>query len=126
MVKYDVKMVIVIRRDLNMRKGKMCAQAGHASLMFVRDYLLKGRKIDEDSIVGQWLFRSQAKIVVGCDDEKQLNDLVQKARNQGLMVHVVTDAGNTEFHGEPTVTCAALGPARKDQLDKITGDLKLL
>jgi peptidyl-tRNA hydrolase len=32
MIMYSTKQVIVIRTDLNMRKGKMCAQAAHASM----------------------------------------------------------------------------------------------
>ena len=29
---YNTKMIIVMRRDLKMRKGKIAAQAGHAAI----------------------------------------------------------------------------------------------
>ena len=127
-MEYDVKMVIVIRRDLNMRKGKMCAQAGHASLMFIRNILATKQPLhpSQESLAAKWLFGGQAKIVVGCDDETQLNELVAQAEANDVRVFTVTDAGNTEFHGEPTVTCAAFGPDRTDRIDSITGKLKLL
>lgn len=33
----DIKQVIVMRTDLSMRKGKMCAQAAHASMAFLTE-----------------------------------------------------------------------------------------
>ena len=41
------KQVIVMRTDLNMRKGKMIAQGAHASSWFMVDYLLQGYTIDD-------------------------------------------------------------------------------
>lgn len=127
-MEYDVKMVIVIRRDLNMRKGKMCAQAGHASLMFIRNTLATKQLLhpSQESLAAKWLFGGQAKIVVGCQDEDELNELVVRAEANEVRVFTVTDAGNTEFHGVPTVTCAAFGPDRSDRIDEITKHLKLL
>lgn len=126
-VNYDIKMVIVARRDLNMRKGKLGSQCGHASLAFIQKNLLAGRRaVVGGSIQEEWLFGGQAKIVVACDDEAHLNELVQRARANAIEVNVITDAGNTEFHGEPTVTCAAFGPVHSRYIDPITGGLKLL
>jgi PTH2 family peptidyl-tRNA hydrolase len=39
---------------------------------------------------------------------------------------LITDAGATEFHGVPTHTCCAVGPAWTDEVDAITGALPLL
>jgi peptidyl-tRNA hydrolase len=35
----DVKQLIVMRTDLNMRKGKMIAQGAHASIMWTLDFI---------------------------------------------------------------------------------------
>lgn len=51
-----------------------------------------------------------AKICVRAESETELLDVVAKAREAGLTVHTVTDAGRTEFHGVPTLTCCAIGP----------------
>jgi len=39
---------------------------------------------------------------------------------------VIVDSGLTEFHGVKTKTCLAIGPNKKEDIDKITGSLKLL
>ena len=126
----DTKMVIVMRTDLSMRKGKMMAQAAHAALAF----LLNNNSSKKAAVLrtelskkeATWLFGSQTKIVVGVDSLGALDDIVFKAQVKGIEVNVITDAGRTEFHGVPTVTCAALGPGLIDEIDELTAHLKLL
>lgn len=126
----DVKQVIVVRKDLGMRKGKMCAQVAHASMKFLVDNDEAER--DDELVVrlspdeATWLSGSFAKIVVGIDTEEQLRDLMFRAELADIECHPITDSGRTEFHGVPTLTCAAFGPHDADELDKLTGDLKLL
>lgn len=127
----EVKQVIVVRKDLSMRKGKIAAQVAHASMKFLIDND-ESERADELMVKlstqeAAWLFSgSFTKIVVGVDSEDQLNDLVFQARLEGIEVHKITDAGRTEFNGVPTVTCAAFGPEDSDVLDKLTGNLKLM
>ena len=130
-MEYNVKQVIVIRKDLNMRKGKLAAQTAHASMKFLLDgnqYTAKDKAIKAflTSVEAEWVFGSFAKIVVSCDSEQELLNLIQKAKDSGVLVKEIIDVGNTEFHGIPTLTCAAFGPAKCDTLNKITGNLKLL
>lgn len=126
----DVKQVIVVRKDLNMRKGKVAAQVAHASMKFLVDNDEAERgdelvvKLSPDEAA--WLSGSFAKIVVGVDSEDQLRDLMFKAELAGVECHPIIDSGRTEFHDVPTLTCAAFGPCDADDLDKITGDLKLI
>lgn len=49
-----------------------------------------------------------------------------KAVEAGLEVHLITDSGKTEFHGEPTRTCLVIGPDDAERIDAITGKLQLL
>ena len=138
-----IKQVIVVRKDLNMRKGKMSAQVAHASMMFITKQIMMGQSADlgvvphpmgkiygvglsftEDQM--EWMRNSFAKIVVGVDDELQLLRLIDDAKSEGLVVNHVVDSGKTEFNGVPTLTCAAFGPHDSDRLDRITGALKLL
>jgi peptidyl-tRNA hydrolase len=42
-----------------------------------------------------------------------------------ILAALIRDAGITEFK-EPTITCAAFGPWWSDELDDITGHLKLI
>ncbi len=114
-----MKQMILMRTDLNMRKGKMVSQGAHASLKATIENL-------KDERVREWLLDSFTKITVAVKDESHLFELVNKARNLGIIIAVITDNGRTEFHDEATVTCAALGPDKEDLLDSITKDLKLL
>lgn len=126
----NVKQVIVVRKDLSMRKGKLAAQVAHASMKFLLDNN-EAERGDEVVVKlspaeAMWLTGSFTKVVVGVDSEDALQDLVFKAELEGVEVHRIVDNGQTEFHGVPTLTCAAFGPCEGNILDKITGDLKLL
>jgi len=73
-----------------------------------------------------WLTGAFAKVCCRVDSEEELMEIYDKALEAGLEVHLITDSGRTEFHGEPTNTCLAIGPDEADKIDAITGDLQLL
>lgn len=127
------KQVIVIRKDLNMRKGKMVAQGTHASMgaifqsaQIVRENgkIIQKIEISEDTLL--WFSGKFTKICVSCDSELDLLELQQKAINAGLLNFLVLDAGLTEFGGVPTYTALAIGPGNGDAIDAVTSHLKLL
>lgn len=115
-----MKQIIVIRNDLNMRKGKMVAQGAHASLNGALRY-------QDDRRVKTWLSGAFTKVVVRVDSEEQLYEIAEAAKQADLLVsEVITDSGKTEFHGVATPTAVAIGPDTDDKLQPITGHLKLL
>jgi PTH2 family peptidyl-tRNA hydrolase len=126
------KQVIVVRKDLGMRKGKMIAQGAHASMKVLLD--AGGPTDDHGSYsfsmtlaMAQWIVSGRfAKICVGVTSEAELDDVYARARAAGLPVAMIVDSGKTEFHGVPTKTCCAVGPAWADEVDAITGELTLL
>lgn len=130
----DVKQVIVVRKDLNMRKGKIASQCCHASMKvwFDRMDMLQDEEgfyyqtniLNEDFI--KWKEGLFTKVVVGVESDKPFEHFANQAKKLGIPYAIIEDAGLTEFHGEKTVTCMALGPARSSKINKITGDLKLL
>ena len=113
-----MKQVIILRKDLNMRKGKMVAQGSHASLRATLDNL-------DSQDIKDWLKDGMKKICVSCDSENELRDLHHKAMAAKLPCSIILDAGHTEFK-HPTLTAVAIGPAKDDEIDKITKHLKLL
>ena len=124
--------MIVVRKDLNMRKGKMVAQGAHASLKAILDLMiplpLEGELtlyLEEHPIVKDWMQGLYTKICVSVDSEQELLEVYQKAKDAGLICSLIRDAGLTEFN-EPTLTCCAIGPAYDEDLKPITGNLKLL
>lgn len=133
----DVKQVIVMRKDLGMRKGKMIAQAAHASLAFLTEH---GANLDyapqgESGVVlmkyltpveVEWVKGAFTKICVYVNSEDELLQIHQAALDAGLSSHLITDRGLTEFGGVPTHTCIGIGPAKAQDIDKVTGHLPLL
>lgn len=124
-----IKQVIVMRHDLKMRRGKQIAQGAHASMSFLCRRLQNAGSVSLDEFPEDqqlWLRGSFAKVCCRVDSEEALMDIYQQAVDSGLEVHLITDSGRTEFHGQPTRTCLAIGPADAEKIDAITGDLQLL
>lgn len=123
------KQVIVVRKDLNMRKGKIAGQVGHAAMMFLtKQATIEEQKLTVTLSIPQhdWITNSFTKIVPYVNSEDELRSLIQKAKDSGVVVHECIDNGLTEFKGVPTLTCAAFGPDYPELLDPITGHLPLL
>jgi len=127
-----IKQVIVIRRDLHMRKGKMIAQGAHASLKVFLD-LLKPTGNKGDGFVlslteemQQWIEGDYRKIVLYVQSERELLDIYEQALLERLPCTFIQDHGLTEFQGEKTYTAVAIGPASGKRIDNITGHLPLL
>lgn len=136
----SVKQVIVFRRDLKCRKGKLLAQSGHAAMMFLSEQLRSPEvddnvrifvkdKVQKIVLLTQeqqaWFDGLFTKICLVVDGEAQLRDLYDKAKEAGLTAHMVIDAGLTEFAGVPTLTCIAIGPHEASRLGPVTAGLDL-
>lgn len=132
----DIKQMIVMRKDLNMRKGKIAAQASHASLSAVIKTSLKEGidfELDENnciamrgnSYLANWLKDSFKKVCVYVNSEEELLDIYDQGLENGFIVSLVRDSGLTEFHNVPTCTCLAFEPLPANLIDKITGNLPL-
>jgi PTH2 family peptidyl-tRNA hydrolase len=70
--------------------------------------------------------QGRSKVCCRVDSEEELMQIHDKALGAGLEVHLITDSGRTEFHGQPTRTCLAIGPDEAEKIDAITGHLPLL
>lgn len=116
----ETKMIIVMRKDLNMRKGKMVAQGSHSAVGL--SLWLESNPTDAYK---DWLDSSFKKICVSVNSEADLLAIYQKAVDAGLPAKLITDAGHTEFNGVPTKTCCAI-LGYTNELDPITGELPLL
>ncbi|NLS97488.1 MAG: aminoacyl-tRNA hydrolase [Planctomycetaceae bacterium] len=124
-----IKQVIVMRHDLKMRRGKQIAQGAHASMSFLCRRLQEAGLVTLDDLTETqraWLTGAFAKVCCRVDSEEELMQIYDKALEAGLEVHLITDSGRTEFHGQPTRTCLAIGPDEADKIDAITGHLQLL
>jgi len=119
----DVKQIIVMRKDLKMRRGKEIAQGAHASMVFLAKKALAGEAFTE--VERAWLEGLVTKVCVRVASEEELLALAEAAGKAGIRVEVITDSGKTEFAGVPTRTCLALGPDLASKIDTVTGHLEL-
>ena len=138
---YKSKMMIVMRKDLKMRKGKIAAQAGHACVEAVLMALQKENRLNDieessdgvklncdnkiNTPLSEWFHYGCAKVCVYVDSEAELLDIARIATEKGILTAIITDSGMTEFHGIPTKTCLALEPLPCDIADELTGHLNL-
>ena len=118
-----VKQVIVMRKDLGMRRGKEIAQGAHASMAFIVRKTLQSKGFMPIEVT--WMTGLFTKICVRVNSEAELLAIEREAKAAGLEVHLITDSGKTEFNGVPTPTCLAIGPDLAARIDKITGKLQL-
>jgi PTH2 family peptidyl-tRNA hydrolase len=113
-----VKQVLVLRHDLQVRKGKLIAQGAHAAIGALR----QAAPLD----IKEWEKDGCTKICVHVPDEAALLELSLAVSVAGLPCYLVQDAGRTEFNGVATYTALGIGPARAEYIDKFTGNLPLL
>jgi len=126
-----VKQVIVIRKDLKMRRGKEIAQGAHAAMEFLVSRLRSDLdhdaavQLDLNDVERFWISHGMAKVCLQVDSEQALIACHEKARSSGLSSHLIKDSGRTEFGGVPTYTACAIGPDEASRIDPVTGKLSL-
>ncbi|NXM29229.1 PTH2 hydrolase, partial [Oxyruncus cristatus] len=115
----EFKMVLIVRNDLKMGKGKVAAQCSHAA---VSAYKQVERRNPE--LLKQWEYCGQPKIVLKAPDEETLVQLLTEAKRLGLTVSLIQDAGRTQI-APGSRTVLGIGPGPADVIDKVSGHLKL-
>ena len=138
------KQVIILRKDLNMRKGKMVAQGSHASMKVILDLMksemlmtstsdyyadeveVRTLSLPNESALKDWINGIFTKVCVSVDSEEELISIYETAKSMGIPCSMIVDAGLTEFGGVPTKTAVAIGPDWEDKINEVTGHLKLL
>ncbi|XP_017754076.1 PREDICTED: peptidyl-tRNA hydrolase 2, mitochondrial-like [Eufriesea mexicana] len=116
------KMVLVVRSDISMGKGKTAAQCAHAAVECCRQILTNTEYV---YMYESWLLQGQPKIVVRIPNEEQLMSLAYQARKAGLIISIIKDAGNTQLLPGTTSTLG-IGPGPKQLIDNLTSKLNLL
>lgn len=120
MSSYGYKMVIAVRDDLKLSKGKTAVQVAHAAV----NCAMASSKNDKKRFK-HWHDEGQKKVAVRVPDLQQLFELKTRAESVGVVTSVISDAGHTEV-APGTVTCIGIGPADDALMERLTGDLKLM
>ncbi|XP_018579430.1 peptidyl-tRNA hydrolase 2, mitochondrial-like [Anoplophora glabripennis] len=116
------KMIIIIRTDLQMGRGKIASQAAHAAVLLYQSSIE-----NSNPCLQTWLRCGQPKVVLKIDTncDSALLNIYEEALASHLNVCRVHDAGKTQVV-EGTLTAVGIGPNKVEEIDKITSDLKLL
>lgn len=116
----ECKMVLVVRSDLGMTKGKIAAQCGHATLA-----CYKTLQKSNPALLAHWERIGQAKVALRCDSEEELLLLQATAQSLNLCARTIQDAGRTQIAAGST-TVLGIGPGPVKLVNQVTGKLKLL
>jgi len=116
----EITMVLVTRADLNLSKGKLAAQCGHATM----ECTIKAKK-ESPRKLDRYRREGARKIVCKVADAKSLRKVLSQAKKSGLICYLVIDAGHTEIPAG-TETVVGIGPGPRSEIDKITGQLSLV
>ncbi|KAH8769924.1 peptidyl-tRNA hydrolase PTH2-domain-containing protein [Diaporthe sp. PMI_573] len=125
----ECKLILVVRTDLGMTKGKIAAQCGHATLACFKSISKAARAAGPSSpaarLLQRWEHHGQAKVALQTKSADEMHELMAKARSLGITAEVIADAGRTQI--DPgSLTVLGVGPAPKSAVDQVTGHLKLL
>lgn len=132
-----IVLYLVVREDLNMSRGKIAAQIGHAVQTVLMKYfqlqLLSTKKLEQLHLVSdndhihikettEWMEKGLSTKIVLSANEKNWNALKQE---MGKNCFIVKDAGKTEI--EPnTETTIVIWPQHKSGVSNIIKHLPLL
>ncbi|KOX73886.1 Peptidyl-tRNA hydrolase 2, mitochondrial [Melipona quadrifasciata] len=109
----NYKLILVVRTDLKMGKGKVAAQCAHAAVA-----------ANYPEVLHAWEKCGQAKITVKVDSDSALKEIAKQATAVGLLANTIKDAGHTQVKPGSRTVCA-IGPGPAKLIDQVTGHLKL-
>ncbi|CAG8439571.1 1338_t:CDS:2 [Ambispora leptoticha] len=102
----NFKLVLLVRNDLNMSKGKVAAQCSHATLA-----CYKSLRASNPKMLKVWERFGQMKVALRVKDETELLELQAIALSLGLCAKHIMDAGHTQV--DPgTITVLGIGPGK--------------
>jgi PTH2 family peptidyl-tRNA hydrolase len=140
------KQVIVINKELQMSGGKLAAQVSHASMAFLATMIQKNSTVvteGEDyhyninfnidkNLYEEWLGGLFTKVNLAAKNENQMQKIVDKAKEAGMVEGVdffcIRDACLTELTPDETGsrwTCIGFRPMDASEIDPITKKLQL-
>jgi len=111
------KQVIIVRKDLKLSRGKLAAQVAHASLGSYKASPFESQL--------EWEAWGSKKIVLKADGLKEMIEIQKSVKRARMPYVLIKDAGKTEVK-PGTVTALGIGPCKEEEIDKITGGLKML
>lgn len=123
------KQVVVVRKDLRLRRAEVASYVARASSSFLLNNIGDGtpQQVPLSQEEAEWLCGGRKVIVLGVHTEDALRRVVDLAEIQGLTVSMLTKSTMDDKRGfDGTAVCAAIGPHDEESIDAVTGGLKLM
>ena len=145
-----MKQIIIVRKDLNMSKGKMAAQVAHASMAFLTSVMKKNSKISiynssyyscrfliHKKLYEDWICGSFTKVILEAKNKYQLEKVYKIANELGLEDGVdffpIKDNCYTELEPDAidvngigrTLSCVGFIPFSDETANKISKKYQL-
>lgn len=145
-----MKQIIIVRKDLNMSKGKMAAQVAHASMAFLTNMIRKCTYVDDTrystylckflvdkELYHNWICGSFTKIILEAKNKHQLEKVYTIANElgfkEGIHYFPIKDNCYTELEPEEvdennigkTLTCVGFIPLNDEIANKISKKYQL-
>jgi len=121
------KQVILVRRDLRLKRAEAAAAVAKVSASFMVDLLSKEPPLALSVEESDWFFGDGKRIVLGVQSENAALSLMSRASIEGLTVfplyRSVSDDDKSEWQNE--LIAVAIGPHDEDTIDELTARLKL-
>lgn len=111
------KQVIILRKDLKWKKGKLAIHVAHASL----EAAFEANK----KIVKKWRKEGAKKVLLKVKNLKEIKEVEKKLKKEKIPYVLIKNAGLTQLK-KGTITALAIGPIEEEKIDKITKKFKLL
>ena len=112
-----MKQIIIVNESLKLPRGKLAAQVAHAAVAAFLEASDEAKRL--------WLAQGMPKVVLKCETADEIMQFEEAAQKRGIPAYLVSDAGRTVVPAG-TLTCLGLGPATEEDLDELTGELKLV
>ena len=109
-----------------MRLGKACVQAARACEEIQSDYRLFEQSTEKEAIMESWKADCiNKRITVYVDNEQELINFENLAKELNWFYSSAIDIGLTEFKNQRTYTCLVIGPDLTETLQPYFSNLKL-
>lgn len=130
------KQVIIVRRDLKLRRSEIAGIVARASMNFLLEADTSARNdrlaIDLTDEESSWLLGDSRRIILGAPSEGSLQSIIARSEAAGLTTCPQykrtrdPEDKESENGGFEQLIAVSIGPHEDSQIDPITSRLKLL
>jgi len=118
-----MRLYAIAHANLGMGTGKLASQCGHA----FTEALLHSQEFQPARFKEYRSDGMGTKVALSANSTDEIHSIKSKCDEAGIPATIITDSGCANFfNGAPTITAIGVGPAKRHEVKKILGRLKLI